>query len=248
MTLFISTTALATPLFGIFFSLVLFEIGTFLFKKSKGFFLLQPLFFAMVCGIIGLVLLAKCYHITPTAFYTQAYKPGGDLIFWFLNPATIAFAVPLYKRNDVLFKNWKLILSSLVLGTIIALFAIVGVAKVFGLDHAGVASMLSQSATTAIALPISKAIGGIPAVTAMACIWNAVIIYALGKYLVKWFALGDKPIGTGLGLGTAGHTVGSAFALKLGSVQGAMAAVAVVVISVVDNIVIPPFAHLIGLI
>ena len=46
---------LKSPIFGICFSLILYTIGQGLFKKSKGFFLLQPLFFAMVAGIIVLV-------------------------------------------------------------------------------------------------------------------------------------------------------------------------------------------------
>ncbi|MBA1433752.1 LrgB family protein [Bombilactobacillus bombi] len=238
---------LTNPLFGVFLSLMVYEIGEYLFKKSKGFFLTQPLFVAMVLGIIILAVLAKSFHMTTAQFYTQAYKPGGDLIFWFLNPATIAFAVPLYKRNDVVKKNGAIILFSLLIGTFISLFAITGMAKLIGLSKVGVASMLSQSATTAIALPLSAGIGGNPAVTAMACILNAVIIYALGKSLVKWFKLEQDPVGEGLGLGTAGHTVGSAFALQLGSVQGAMAAVSVVLIGVIDNLAVPVFAHLMGL-
>jgi Putative effector of murein hydrolase len=134
-----------------------------------------------------------------------------------------------------------------VIGTIVSLFAITIVAKSFGLDKIGVASMLSQSATTAIALPLTSAIGGNASVTAMACILNAVIIYALGNKLVKWFKLKEDPVGAGLGLGTAGHTIGSAFALEMGSVEGAMAAVAVVVIGLVDNLVVPVFAHLMGI-
>ncbi|NVY96571.1 LrgB family protein [Lactobacillus sp. DCY120] len=234
------------PLFGVMLSLVLFVIGKYLFDKTKGFFLFQPLFFGMVIGIIVLMILGKCLGLSTAQVYTQAYKPGGDIIFWFLTPATIAFAVPLYKRNDVVKKNWLIILLALFIGTIISLIVITGVAKLFGLSKVGTASMLSQSATTAIALPLSTAVGGNTAVTAMACILNAVIIYALGKYLVKWFRLENDPIGTGLGLGTAGHTIGSAFALQLGSTEGAMAAVAVVVISIVDNIVVPIFGHMIG--
>lgn len=133
------------------------------------------------------------------------------------------------------------------IGTIVSLFAITIVAKSFGLDKIGVASMFSQSATTAIALPLTSAIGGNASVTAMACILNAVIIYALGNKLVKWFKLKEDPVGAGLGLGTAGHTIGSAFALEMGSVEGAMAAVAVVVIGLVDNLVVPVFAHLMGI-
>ncbi|GBG95300.1 antiholin-like protein LrgB [Ligilactobacillus salitolerans] len=238
---------LTNPLFGVFLSLAVFMVGQWLFKKSKGFFLFQPLFVAMVLGIAVLVVLGKTLNVSTEQVYTQAYKPGGNIIFWFLTPATIAFAVPLYKRNDVVKKNWAIIVGSLVIGTIVSLFAITIVGKAFGLNQIGIASMLSQSATTAIALPLTAAVGGNTAVTAMACILNAVIIYALGKYLVKWFKLKDDPVGAGLGLGTAGHTIGSAFALEMGSVEGAMAAVAVVVIGLVDNLVVPVFAHLVGL-
>lgn len=238
---------LTNPLFGVALSLVLFIIGQGLFKISKGFFLFQPLFFAMVTGILVLVVMDHGFNMSPAAFYTKAYKPGGDLIFWFLTPATIAFAVPLYQRNDVIKQNWAIILFSLLIGMLVSLFIITGLAKFIGLSRVGVASMLSQSATTAIALPLSTAVGGNAAVTAMACILNAVLIYALGNQFVKWFQLSKDPLGMGLGLGTAGHTVGSAFALKLGSVQGAMAAVAVVIIGLVDNLVVPLFAKIMGL-
>lgn len=238
---------LKSPIFGICFSLVLYTLGQHLFKKSKGFFLLQPLFFAMVTGILVLWLLAKGIGTDVKTLYSQAYKPGGDLIFWFLNPATIAFAVPLYKKNDAVKKYWREILSSLIVGMIVSLIAIVSISKGIGLSQTSTLSMLSQAATTAIALPITSAIGGNTAVTAMACILNAVIIYALGKKLVRFFHLDQSEIGVGLGLGTSGHTVGAAFALELGELQGAMAAIAVVVIGLVVNLVIPIFSYLMGL-
>ncbi|WP_057875539.1 antiholin-like protein LrgB [Liquorilactobacillus aquaticus] len=236
---------LTTPFFGIFLSLIVYLIGQWLFKKTHGLFFFQPLFVAMILGITLLVILAKFLGQDVANLYNTAYRPGGDIIFWFLNPATIAFAVPLYKRNDIVKKYWSEILSGLLFGTVISLFAIVGVSKLIGLNHVGTASMLPQAATTAIALPISKAIGGNASITAMACILNAVIIYALGGWLVQKFHLNNDPIGEGLGLGTAGHTVGSAFALKLGSVQGSMAAIAVVIIGAVVDLVVPIFSHLV---
>ncbi len=235
---------LTSPFFGIFLSLVAYLIGQWLFKKSHGLFLFQPLFVAMILGIASLALLAHFLHTSTAAVYTTAYKPGGDLLFWFLNPATIAFAIPLYKRNDIIKKYWLEILLSLFIGTIISLFLIIAVSKALGLDHVAIESMLPQAATTAIALPISKAIGGSSAITAMACILNAVIIYALGDWLVKTFKLNDEPIGAGLGLGSAGHTIGSAYALKLGSVQGSMAAISVVIIGVIIDLVAPLISRL----
>lgn len=238
---------LGTPIFGIFLSIAAFLIGKWLFKISNGFFLFQPLFVGMVLGILILVLMAKMLGVGTTWFYTNAYLPGGSLIIWFLQPATIAFAIPLYRRNDIVKRFWPVIILSLIIGLFLSEFAIYGVSKLFGLDNAGIASMLPQAATTAVAMPIAGAIKGIPAVTAMACIVNAVIIYALADWLIKLFHLTD-PIGAGLGLGTAGHTVGSAKALQLGSIQGSMASIATVIISIVADIVVPLFAKLVGLI
>ncbi|KRK96432.1 antiholin-like protein LrgB [Levilactobacillus acidifarinae] len=240
-------TNAGNALFGIFLSLVVFLIGQWLFKISKGFFLFQPLFVGMVLGILVLAILAHLFGTDTATFYRSAYLPGGNIIFWFLNPATIAFAIPLYRRNDVVKRFWPEILLSLIIGTSIALVLIYYVARAVGMDNTGIASMLPQAATTAIAMPISAAIGGNPAITAMVCILNSVVIYALGDWLIKLFRISQDPIGAGLGLGTAGHTVGSAKALQLGSIQGSMAAIAVVVISVVVDVVVPIFAMLVGL-
>lgn len=234
--------------FGIFLSLTVFLIGQYLFKISNGFFLFQPLFFGMVLGIFILWLMAKWFNVSATYFYQAAYKPGGDILFWFLNPATIAFAIPLYRRNDIVKRFWLEIVLSLIVGMIISLFAIYGVSKLFGLNNVMISSMMTQAATTAIAMPVAGAIGGNTAVTAMACILNAVIIYALATFLIKIFRLNADPIGAGLGLGTAGHAVGTAKAVQLGSIQGSMASIAVVIVSIVVDLVVPTFARLVGLV
>ncbi|ANZ58470.1 antiholin LrgB [Fructilactobacillus lindneri] len=237
---------LGTPMFGIALSLVVYLIGDFLFKKTHGFFLFQPLFVSMVLGIFILWLIAKSTNINITWIYTNLYKPGGDIIFWFLYPATIAFAIPLFKRNDIVKKYWLEIVLSLIIGLGISVVIMYFVSKLIGLNQAAIASMLPQAATTAVAMPIAQGIHGIPAITAMACILNAVIIYAIGDWLIKIFRL-KNPIGIGLGLGTAGHTLGSAKALELGPIEGSMAAISVVIISIVVDIVVPLFANLVHL-
>ncbi len=236
------TNQLALPFTGIFISLAVFLLGQWLFKKSKGFFLFQPLFFGMVAGIIILIIWGKIQGTSTATVYRHFYKPGGDIIFWFLNPATIAFAIPLFKRNDVLRKYWFDILLSLVISSFICLFIILEVAKLVGLSHSSAAAMLPQAATTAIAMPVAEAIGGNSAITATACILKAVILYALADVFIKAFRLQHSQIGLGLGLGTGG-TIGSAKALEFGVLEGAMASVCVVIIGIVVDLVVIPFAH-----
>ena len=236
---------LALPFTGIFISFVGYLLGMLLFNKSHGFFLFNPLLVAMVFGISVLAVWAVIVHSDTATIYLKFYKPGGDIIFWFLNPATMSFAIPLYRRNDVFKKYWFDIIVTIFVGCFIAIFAIDQVTKLFGLSHASAAAMLPQAATTAVAMPIASEIGGVPAVTAMACIINAVFIYALGDILIKVLHLNKLPkVSNGLGLSTAGHAIGSVKALQLGEVEGASAAIAVVLVAIAMDIPVPIYAHL----
>lgn len=127
--------AINTPYFGILLSLIPFIIATLLFKKTKGFFLFTPLFVSMVVGIAFLKLTGIDY---------ANYKIGGDIINFFLEPATICFAIPLYKRRDVLKKYWKQVLGGITLGTTAALICIYLIAEAFQFSNGIIAYISSQ--------------------------------------------------------------------------------------------------------
>ncbi|AKS66229.1 antiholin LrgB [Staphylococcus schleiferi] len=218
-----------TPYFGILLSVIPFLIATYLFKKTNGFFLFAPLFVAMVVGVAFL-------HFTGIPY--EKYKIGGDVINFFLAPATISFAIPLYKKRDVLLKHWHRIIGGIGIGTVVALVGIFFVAKALQFGNDIIASMLPQAATTAIALPVSEGIHGIKELTSLAVILNAVIIYALGNKLLKWFHI-DNKIARGLALGTSGHTLGVAAAKELGEVEESMASIAIVLVGVIVVAVVP---------
>ncbi|WP_214307317.1 antiholin-like protein LrgB [Staphylococcus pseudoxylosus] len=224
--------AINTPYFGILLSLIPFIIATFLFKKTNGFFLFTPLFVSMVVGIAFLKLTGIDY---------ANYKIGGDIINFFLEPATICFAIPLYKKRDVLKKYWKQVLGGITLGTTAALICIYLIAEAFQFSNGIIASMLPQGATTAIALPVSADIGGIKELTSLAVILNGVIIYALGTKLIKLFNI-NNPIARGLALGTSGHSLGVSSAQEFGETEASMASISLVIVGVIVVVVAPILA------
>ncbi len=114
------------PYVGIIISLAVFGIGTWLFKKSKGFFLFTPLFVAMILGVVVLKVTGISY---------EQYNEGGKYISFFLEPATVAFAIPLYKKRDVLKKYWLEILTALTIGSFGSLVAVYFAGKVIGMDN-----------------------------------------------------------------------------------------------------------------
>lgn len=224
-----------SPMFGVLLTVGTFFIGQILFKKSKGFFLFAPLFVGMVLGI-GVLLL--------TGISFKDYNKGGQIVSFFLEPATIAFAIPLYKRRDVLKKYWLQIIGGITLGSIVSVFGIYIVSTAMKLGTIVTASMLPQAATTAIAMPTSVAMGGSGELTSLACILNAVIIYALAKPLVNMFKIKD-PIAKGIALGTAGHSLGASVAQDMGEVEASMASIALVLVGVIVTIVVPILGHII---
>ncbi len=226
-----------TPYVGIMITLVAFGIGAILFKWSKGFFLFTPLFVGMVLGILILQVTGISY---------EEYNEGGKVISFFLDPATVAFAIPLYKKRDVLKKYALEIMLSLTIGTSVALFVIIAVGKIMNVHNDITLAILPQAATTAIAVPVSKSIGGLTSITAFAVIFTAVLIYALGGNLIKFFGI-KHPISRGLALGASGHALGVSVGLELGETEAAMASLSVVVVGLVTVILVPIFATLINI-
>lgn len=226
-----------SPYVGIIITLVAFGIGTYLFKWSKGFFLFTPLFVGMVLGIVILKVTGISY---------DDYNNGGKMISFFLDPATVAFAIPLYKKRDVLKKYALEIMMSLTIGTALAVLMIVVTGKLMNIHEDIILAILPQAATTAIAVPIAQSIGGIQSITAFAVIFTAVLIYALGKNFIKWFNI-KNPISRGLALGASGHALGVSVGLEIGETEAAMASLSVVVVGLVTVLLVPIFATMMHL-
>lgn len=227
-----------TPYVGIIISFIVFGIGTYLFKKTNKFFLFTPLFVAMILGVIVL---------KATGISYEEYNQGGKLISFFLEPATIAFAIPLYKKRDVLKKYWLEITAAIMIGSLISVISIVAVGRLIQMHPNMIASLLPQAATTAIAVPIAESIGGISSITAFAVIFNAVVVFALGQAALKLFRIKD-PIAKGLALGASGHALGVAIAMDMGETETAMASISVVIVGIITVIVVPLSAGLLGVI
>ena len=220
-----------TPYFGILVSLIPFVIATY-FYKNEWFLFTSTFIRKYGCRYCFLKLTGISY---------ENYKIGGDIINFFLEPATICFAIPLYRKREVLKRYWLQIFGGIAVGTIIALLLIYLVAITFQFGNQIIASMLPQAATTAIALPVSDGIGGVKELTSLAVILNAVVISALGAKIVKLFKI-SNPIARGLALGTSGHTLGVAAAKELGETEESMGSIAVVIVGVIVVAVVPILA------
>lgn len=220
--------------FGMFVSVAAYLIGVWL-KKKLGWAILNPLLVAVLLVIALLKLTGISY---------AEYNEGAGYISYFLTPATVCLAIPLYKQLDLLKKNFTAVMAGIASGVAGSAASIFVMALLFRLEHVHYVSLLPKSITTAIGMGVSEEAGGIVTLTVVSIIVTGII----GNIAADvWFkAIGVKePIAKGLALGTAAHAIGTSKALELGEVEGAMSSLAIAVAGLLTVFVVPLMANLI---
>ena len=203
---------------GVTLSLVAYLIGTLLKKKFKlGIF--NPLLISIVVSIVVLV-------VGKVDYYT--YNEGAKYLSWLLTPAAVCLAIPLYEQWGLLLKNFKAVMLGLVAGTITSLTTVLALALICGLSHEEYVTLLPKSITTAIGMGVSEELGGYVTITVAVIIITGVLGNIFGELICKIFKI-DEPISRGLAFGASSHAIGTAKALEIGEVEGAMSSLAIAV-------------------
>ena len=215
---------------GVTISLIAYEIGLFL-KRKLGLAILNPLLVSIVIVILALKVFGISYEV---------YNASAKYISYLLTPATVCLAVPLYEQLELLKKNKVAVVCGILSGTLASLTGIFVLCMLFGFNHQQYVTMLPKSITTAIGIGISEELGGIVTITvAVIIIGNVIADTVFRIFKIK------NPLAKGLALGTASHAIGTARAIEMGPVEGAMSSLAVAVAGLLTVVFVSGFAQLI---
>ncbi len=214
----------------VFLSLVAFQIGVLIYKKTK-ITLLNPLLIGIILVIFTLVTLN---------IPLSEYSKDTQIITFFLGPATVVLAVPLYNQMDILKKNIIPILVGITIGSASAILSVIILSKLVGLDRDVLISILPKSITTAIGIEITKTLNADTALTIVAIVATGIVGAAIGPVICKWSKI-DNSIAKGIAIGTASHAVGTSKAIELGEVEGAMSGLAIGIAGIITVFLIPLF-------
>ena len=202
--------------FGAAISLIAYEAGLLLKRKFK-MAIFNPLLIAIIAVIAVLCLLHIDY---------DTYNQSGQYISYLLTPATVCLAVPLYQQMELLKKNLKAVIIGIVSGVLASLVSVLILAKLFSLSHEQYVT--PKSITTAIGMGVSEELGGIVTITVAVIIITGVLGNMLAETVIKLARI-EEPIAKGLALGTSAHAIGTAKAMELGEIEGAMSSLAIAV-------------------
>lgn len=203
---------------GVVLSLLAYGIGALLKKKFKlGIF--NPLLISIVISILVIVVGKIDYN---------TYNESAKYLSWLLTPATVCLAIPLYEQWNLLKKNHEAVVVGLVAGTITSLTTVLILAILCGLSHEEYVTLLPKSITTAIGMGVSEELGGYVTITVAVIIITGVLGNMFGEIICKIFKI-TEPISQGLALGAASHAIGTAKAMEIGEIEGAMSSLAIAV-------------------
>lgn len=204
--------------FGVTVSLIGYGAGIMLKKKFKYAFL-NPLLISIIF-VIGVVMLCGVDY--------ESYENSAQYLSYLLTPATVCLAVPLYQQMTLLKKNLAAVACGILAGVLASLGSVLLLAFLFGLEHDVYVTLLPKSITTAIGMGVSEELGGLVTITVAVIIVTGVIGNVIGEAVCKLFRI-YEPIAKGLALGTSSHAIGTAKALEMGEVEGAMSSLAIAV-------------------
>lgn len=217
---------------GVTISLLAYMFGSVLKKKLK-IAILNPLLVSIIVSIVVLVVADVDYDV---------YNEGAKYLSWFLTPATVCLAIPLYEQWELLKHNYKAVLGGIFAGVITSLTTVLVLCKVMGLSHKDYVTLLPKSITTAIGMGVSEELGGYVTITVAVIVVTGVIGNIIGEIVFKIFRI-KEPISKGLALGSSAHAIGTAKAMEIGEVEGAMSSLSIAVTGILTVILASVYAH-----
>lgn len=217
-------------LFGLVLSLIAFEIGLYIYKKTK-FPLFNPLLISIALVIGFLIAFDIDYDL---------YNKSAQFINMFLGPATVVLALPLYKQLKLLKKYLTPILIGIFVGSSVSITSVIFLSYIFGLDRIITISLLPKSVTTPIGIEISNQLGGLQPVTVLAIVVSGIAGAIIAPFLCKIFKIKNK-VAIGLALGTSSHAIGTTKALEFGESEGAMSSLSIGLAGIMTVFLAPLF-------
>ena len=197
-------------------------------RKRTGNILFNPVLISTVALIAYLKILNIDYAV---------YHNAAQFIDFWLKPAVVVLAVPLYQNRRKIFNQWLPVIVSQLAGSITGIVTGMYFAKWLGAGRDVVLSLASKSVTNPIAIEITQSIGGIPAITAATVIIAGLVGQIAGYKMLKNTVV--MPSSVGMSLGTASHAMGIAASLERSRRMAAYAGLGLTLNGVLTALIAP---------
>ena len=89
-------------------------------------------------------------------------------------------------------------------------------------------TLLPKSITTAIGMGVSEELGGIVTITVAVILVTGILGNVIAEPVCRLFKI-QEPVAKGVAIGSAAHAIGTAKAMEMGEIEGAMSSLSIAV-------------------
>lgn len=204
-------------------------LGAIQLRRKINFALLHPVFVSILVLIV---------FIRLTGIEYEHYMQQTQIIDFMLGLSVVALGYILHDQIYNIRGNVISIVMAILVGSAVSIVSVALIARWMGAEPAVVASLEPKSVTTAIALSVSANSGGIPALTSVVVIVVGVFGGIVGPWVLKKIGV-ESRIAKGLAMGAAAHALGTARAMELGAVEGAISGLAIGLMGLATAVLVP---------
>ena len=219
---------------GVVISVMGYELGLLLKRKFKSA-IFNPLLISIIFVICCLLLFRVDY---------DNYNKSAQYLSYLLTPATVCLAIPLYEQVELLKEHYVAVFLGIISGVLTSMGVVLVLAKLFSLSHKEYVTLLPKSITTAIGMGVSEELGGYVTITVAVIVITGVLGNILAELVLKIFRI-TEPVSKGIATGSAAHAIGTAKAMEMGEIEGAMSSLSIAVSGILTVIGASVFANFI---
>lgn len=149
------------------------------------------------------------------------YNRGGSLLTWWLGPATVALAVPMYRNGLVLRRSLPRLGIVVFCAALVGMVTAGGTACLLGAPRDVIMSAIPKSVTTPIAVEVCEELNGIPQITVGMVILAGVLGASIGPLLLRMVGVReDRAVGAAVG--SSSHGIGTASLVRHSDMQASV--------------------------
>jgi len=218
-----------TPLTWIIITMSAYKVGILIYEKTGKHALLQPIVIAYVI-MLPILIIAQIPY--------KQYFESVSILHFFLGPATVALALPLYKNLKLIHAYLLPIFITLVAGGIFTILSALGILWLLGASKITMLSMTTKSVTAPITLITAHDIGANAALAIGFVVITGLFGALFGTFIFKLLRI-KHDAAKGFALGLISHAVGTARAFEISENAAAFSALAMGLVGMFIAVFLP---------
>lgn len=224
----IDKTFISSDLFLLTLTIGLFLLATAIWRRVH-----VPLLHPVLLTFVAMIVFLKLAGIE----YVR-YREATKILDFMLGMSVVALGYLLYEQVEQLRGSLFPIGIATLVGCVAGVLSVVYIAMAFGAGREIINSLAPKSVTVPIAISVSGPLGGIVTITSVVVFCVGVFGSIFGEWILRHCGVRDAEA-RGFALGAAAHGIGTARAIEMGAVEGALSGLAMALMGLATALLVP---------